>query len=146
MKEKFDRPRANLWQVDLDLAFLADQAHFAVTGFAEQGTVDFDRLVDALGTGTARLLAVALAGLTPRRLGIALRFPFRERCRLALATPPQLLDDLLQLLDSAILLQQPAPQLSVLLKKFLVSLHQLRILGQASELEASPSQHPRAPS
>jgi hypothetical protein len=32
------------------------------------------------------------------------------------------------------------------LKKFLVSLHQLRILGQASELEASPSQHPRAPS
>src|SRR6185369_12979969 len=103
-EDKLDRPRTNRRKIDLDLALLTGQTHRAVAGLAKQGTVDLDRLIDPRRARAGSSVAVLLAGLAPRPFGLALRLTFRERSRLTLATPPQLLDELLQLLDLASLL------------------------------------------
>jgi len=150
VEDKLDRPRTNLRKVNLDLALLAGQAYCAVAALAKHGAVDLNRLIDPRGTRAGSSVAVLLAGLAPRPFGLALRLTFRERSRLALATPPQLLDEFLQLLNLATLLGQPPPELRVLLKEFLVSLHRYRELqhtsgGRTSFRSAYPSMPARRP-
>ncbi|HEX3527906.1 MAG TPA: hypothetical protein VH988_12650 [Thermoanaerobaculia bacterium] len=117
--------------------------------------MDLDRLIDSPRARAGSSSAVLLAGLAPRPLGLALRSTLRERSRLTLATPPQLLDEFFQLLDLASLLDKllslPGklpPELRVLLKEFLVSLHLYRRLqhtfGERTSSCPAYSQNPPA--
>jgi hypothetical protein len=130
MEDEFGRPRADLRQVNLVLAFLAHPMHRALADLAQRRAVHLEGLVDLLRDRPASALSVPLGRLTARPLGVALRLSLRERRGLAFAATSQLLNDLLQLfdptllpLDPPLLLSDPASELRVLLKEFLVSWH-----------------------
>jgi hypothetical protein len=137
VEDEFGRPRTDLRQVNLILAFLAHPMHWALADLAQRRAVHLEGLVDLLRDRPASALSVPLARLTARPLGVALRLPLRKRGGLAFAATSQLLDDFLQLFDPTLLplhpllllsdpvplLADPASELRVLLKEFLVSRH-----------------------
>jgi len=130
VEDELRRPRANLWQIDLVLVGFALQNNLALTVLTIQRALYLDRLVYPLGPGARRVLAVPISGFASRAFRGVARRPFREGSSLALAPPPQLLDELLQVGDPALqrrdlllLFRHSAAKLSILFKEILVSRH-----------------------
>ena len=105
VEHKLRRPGLHLRQINLILACLALKMHPALASLAKQRAADFNLLVHSRCASSHCLQAVLLARFSPCWLWVAFRLSLREWGRLALAATPQLLDDLLQLRDSALLLQ-----------------------------------------
>lgn len=143
LEDELRRKWPNLRQMILGGFIL--QSDLALTVLTRQGALHHDCLVHLLGQSSRRLLAVLISGFAPWTLGVVARLPLREGGGLALAPPPQLLDEFFQLLDLALqpgdlalLLRDSAAKLSVLLKEFLISRHVDRRLDHARKRDSSP--------
>ena len=127
MHDKLGRPRPDLRQVDLVLALRARQAHPTLAVGAPQWTVHREPLVDGLRDGAHRLLAIPSSRLAAWRLGAVFGRSLRKRSRLSFASPAQFLDQLLKLIDSALLPLDEALQLADAAQKLRVDFNQLLV-------------------
>ncbi len=110
---KADHGRPRLGQLGLKL-FRRALPDNAATAVAPLRQPDSDALVDMVGGGAVSGGAVVVAAAPSRALGCGLRIAFRERRRLALASPPRPLEQLLDLFQLPLQSDDLSTQLPVL--------------------------------